>query len=124
MCEITIPVNCPYCLSSKVVKNGHKKSGQQNFLCRSCKKQFQQRYVYAGCKPENKALALRMLLRNSGLRDIQTVLGVHRQTLLKWLIQTAADCRFAPRQSTYQQVQIDELWTFVKKRKKGKQWLF
>ncbi len=124
MCEITIQVNCPYCHGVKVVKNGLKKTGKQNFLCRSCGKQFQREYQYAGCKPENKVLALKMLVRNSGIRDIEAVLGVGRQTLLKWLNQKADQCQFSPKQQHYRQVQIDELWTFVGQRKKQKRWLF
>ncbi len=44
MCEITTKVNCPHCQSAKVVKNGHKKDGTQNFLCKSCGKQLQSMY--------------------------------------------------------------------------------
>ena len=54
MCEITIQVNCPYCHGVKVVKNGLKKTGRQNFMCRVCGKQFQREYQYVGCKPESK----------------------------------------------------------------------
>ncbi len=75
MCEITIRVNCPRCHGVKVVKNGLKKTGRQNFLCRSCGEQCQREYHYAGHKPENKVLALKLLLRNSGIRDIEAVLG-------------------------------------------------
>jgi transposase-like protein len=124
MCKITIQVNCPYCQGVKVVKNGLKKTGKQNFLCRSWGKQFQREYRYGGCKPENKALVLKLLVRNGGIRDIQAILGVHRQTVLKWLNQKADLCQFAPKQQYYGQVQVDELWSFVKKRKKQKRWLF
>jgi IS1 family transposase len=101
-----------------------KKTGKQNFLCRSCGKQFQKQCQYAGCKLENKVLALKLLVRNSGIRAIETVLGVHRQTILRCLKQKADQCRLAPNQQHYGQEQIDELWTFVKQRKKQKRWLF
>jgi len=123
MCEITIQVKCPYCHGLKVVKNGKKKSGEQNFLCRCCGKQFQYHYQKAGCRPEMKELVLKMLVRNSGIRDIEAVLGIHRQTVLKWLNQAAAEREVKPRQQHYQQLQIDELWTFVKERKRKKRWL-
>ncbi len=123
MCEITIQVKCPYCHGLKVVKNGKKKSGEQNFLCRCCGKQFQYHYQKAGCRPEMKELVLKMLVRNSGIRDIEAVLGIHRQTVLKWLNQAAEEREVKPRQKHYQQLQIDELWTFVKERKRKKRWL-
>jgi IS1 family transposase/transposase-like protein len=123
MCEITIPVKCPYCHGLKVVKNGRKPYGAQNFLCRHCGKQFQYHYQKAGCRPEMKTLVLKLLVRNTGIRDIEAVLGIHRQTVLKWLNQAAAAREVIPRQKQYTTVQIDELWTFVKERKKKKRWL-
>lgn len=124
MCEITIQVNCPYCHSMKVVKNGVKRTGRQNFLCRACGKQFQYVYQKAGCRPEAKQLVLRMLVRNSGIRDIEKVTGVHRQTVLRWLNQKADSLQVIPRHQHYVQVQIDEVWTFVRRRKECKRWLF
>ncbi|WP_266206124.1 IS1 family transposase [Pontibacter kalidii] len=124
MCEITIQINCPYCHSMKVVKNGVKCTGKQNFLCRSCRKQFQHSYQKAGCRPAVKRLVLRLLVRNSGIRDIEEVTGVHRQTVLRWLNQKAHSLQVSPRQQGYGQVQLDEVWTFVKERKKRKRWLF
>lgn len=123
MCEITIRIKCPYCHGVKVVKNGKKKSGEQNFLCRSCGKQFQHTYQKAGCPPEMKELVLKLLVRNSGIRDIEAVLGIHRQTVLKWLNQAADEREVKPRQTHYKELQIDELWTFVKERKSKKRWL-
>ena len=123
MCEITIQLNCPYCHGSKVVKNGKKPYGAQNFLCRGCGKQFQYEYQKQGCRPEIKPLALKMLVRNSGIRDIAYILGIHRQTVLKWLNQAADERQVLPRQKNYESVQIDEFWTYVKIKKKKKRWL-
>uniref|UniRef100_UPI00301CB437 IS1 family transposase n=1 Tax=Pontibacter sp. 13R65 TaxID=3127458 RepID=UPI00301CB437 len=123
MCEITIQLKCPYCHSLKVVKNGVKKTGKQNFLCRGCGKQFQHGYLKPGCKPEVKQLVLKLLVRNSGIRDVEAVTGVHRQTVLRWLNEKAKICQVLPRQKQYQSVQLDEFWTYVKK-KKNKRWLF
>ena len=79
------PGRLPYCHSMKIVKNGVKRTGRQNLLCRGCGKQFQCAYQEAGCRPEAKQLVLRMLVRNSGIRDIEEVTGVHRQTVLRWM---------------------------------------
>ncbi len=70
-----------------------------------------------------KELVLKLLVRNSGIRDIEAVLGIHRQTILKWLNQAADEREVKPRQKQYQELQIDEFWTFVKERKKKKRWL-
>ncbi|MCX2740729.1 hypothetical protein OO017_12285 [Pontibacter sp. M82] len=87
MCEITIQIDCPYCHSVKVVKNGVKRTGEQNFLCRACGKQFQYANEKAGCRSRVKQLVLGILVRNSGIRDIEEVTGMHRQTVLRWLNQ-------------------------------------
>ncbi|MCC9135771.1 IS1 family transposase [Pontibacter silvestris] len=108
----------------KVVKNGVKRTGRQNSLCRGCGKQFQYVYQKAGCRPEVKRLVLRMLVRNSGIRDIEKVTGVHRQTVFRWLNQKAGSLQVSPRLEAYTSVQIDEVWTFVGQRKKRKRWLF
>ena len=122
MCEITISLTCPYCRSSKVWKNGRKANGKQNFLCAACKKQFQQQYYNKGCSPEIRRLVVKMLIRNCGLRDIQYITGVHRQTVLNILEQKVEQLSFRHWQSSYDLVQIDELYSFVES-KKNKQWL-
>ncbi|MCC9138458.1 hypothetical protein ACFSKU_11040 [Pontibacter silvestris] len=91
----------------KVVKNGVKRTGRQNFLYRACGKQFQYVYQKAGCRPEAKQLVLQMLVRNSGIRDIEKVTGVHRQTVLKWLNKKAESLPIKPRLKIYNSVQLD-----------------
>ncbi len=70
-----------------------------------------------------KGLVLKLLVRNTGIRDIEAVLGIHRQTVLKWLNQAADEREVKPRQKHYAAVQIDEFWTYVKEKKKKKRWL-
>jgi transposase-like protein len=84
MYKVLTKVNCPHCQGTKVVKNGHKKDGTQNFLCKPCGKQFQQAYRYKGADPKTKHLIVSMLLRNSSIRDIETVL----ETAIKIIFQT------------------------------------
>jgi insertion element IS1 protein InsB len=122
MCEITISITCPYCRSSKVWKNGRKASGKQNFLCSSCRKQFQQDYANKGSSPVVRKQVIKLLVRNCGLRDIQFITGVHRQTVLGILEQKVEQLSFRQWQSSYDLVQIDELYSFVES-KENKQWL-
>ncbi|MFJ1352413.1 IS1/IS1595 family N-terminal zinc-binding domain-containing protein, partial [Capnocytophaga canimorsus] len=37
---ITITLHCPNCQCTKIVKNGNKKNKKQNYLCKTCKRQF------------------------------------------------------------------------------------
>ena len=119
MCEITIRVKCPPCHGTKVNKNGVKANGRQNFICIGCKKQFQYKYVYNGARPETKHLIISMLLRNSGIRDVEPVLKVSRRCVLNTLLDEGRKCVIRPKQSYYKPIQIDEHWSYVK-HKKGK----
>jgi len=123
MFEVHIKINCPHCQSSKIVKNGKKKNGTQNLLCRSCGKQFQPAYQYKGADPAIKQFILRLLERNNGIRDIEQVLKVSRNCVLKTLSRHGNAVQIKPALKHYKSVQIDEVWSFVGKRKKGKYWL-
>ena len=123
MCEILIKINCPHCQSSKVVKNGKKKNGSQNLLCRGCKKQFQPTYQYKGANPAVKKVILRHLERNSGIRDIEELLQISRRCILDNLCRQGNKLQIQPAKKHYKSVQIDEVWSFVGQRKKGKYWL-
>jgi insertion element IS1 protein InsB len=123
MCEILIKINCPHCQSSKVVKNGKKKNGNQNLLCRECRKQFQPMYQYKGADPAVKQLVLRHLERNSGIRDIEALLQISRKCILNNLSRQGNKIQIQPTKKHYKSVQVDEVWSFVGKRQQGKYWL-
>lgn len=123
MCEITIKVKCAYCPSSKVVKNGKKTNGTQNFLCRDCNKQFQLSYKNKGADPAIQDMIIRMLERNSGIRDIESVLEVSRGCVLNALCKHGKLAEITPVLKHYKSIQIDEVWSYVGRKKKGKYWL-
>ncbi len=123
MCEILIKINCPHCQSDKVVKNGKKKNGIQNLLCRVCQKQFQPVYHNKGADPVVKQLILRHLERNSGIRDIEELLGISRKCILDNLCREGNQINIQPACPHYKTVQLDEVWSYVGKKKEGKYWL-
>lgn len=111
-------------MSSEVKKNGLKANGTQNFLCKNCKKQFQYFYKYSGADPRNKHLIRSMSMRGSGIRDIQNVLKVSICTVIlvlrQWFL-TIGEPKF---EGSYRRVLIDEMWTFVGRRKENKRWFW
>jgi len=111
----------PRCEGSEKRREAH---GQAELPVPGCSKQFQYEYTKAGCRPEARQLVMKLLVRNSGIRDIEEVTGVRRQTVLRWLNQKAESLEVKPRLRAYKSVQIDEVWTFVKERKRRKRWLF
>ncbi|QNF34480.1 hypothetical protein HUW51_17750 [Adhaeribacter swui] len=73
MRESLLKLNCPYCQSSKVVKNGKKKNGSQNQRCRNCQEQCRASYCYKGANLALKLLLFRLLEQNSSIRDIEVI---------------------------------------------------
>ena len=124
MCEITVRVSCPHCEGTKVKKNGVKKNGNQNFLCRTCVKQFQSHYTYKGADPGNVRLAKAMAMNGSGIRDTQRVLRISIVCILSILRKWFGTLAEPAASGHFKRVQIDEMWTFVKHRKAGKRWFW
>lgn len=50
-------------------ENGIKQTGEQNFICNNCRKQFDYLYQYNGANVATKALLCSWVLNNSGVRD-------------------------------------------------------
>jgi transposase-like protein len=70
---ITVEINCPLCHSGNV--SG---SGKQNFICKKCGHQFigGRERTYRGACPLIKSFIKIMLVCGTGIRDIDTALGV------------------------------------------------
>ena len=113
---------CPRCRSVKVVKNGKKKTGVQNILCKGCGLQFQDEYLYRGADHKNRDLLKRMLLRGSGVRDCSVVLGISIGCVLRGILKMGKASGLRPKHNSYHLVQIDEQWSYVGNKQK-KVWL-
>jgi len=109
-------------LGSKVVKNGLKITGTQNYLCTKCKKQFQSDYFYLGCQKDVKLMILRMLVNGNGVRDICRIALVSAGCVLRTLLSIGNLITIEPQRKHYHKVQIDELYSFVGSKKK-KVWI-
>ncbi len=67
-------IHCPHCQSKNINKNGKKANSKQNYLCRTCGKQFQTEYKNQGCNPVVKNYVETSLCRNCGITDIKKYL--------------------------------------------------
>jgi len=123
MQTIKIKVQCPHCESSNVVKNGIKSTGEQNFLCKSCRKQFQASYQNKGANPLIKKQIISSLLHGSGIRDCSTVHQVSAQCVLNLIIRRGLEVQIMPKLKHYERILIDEFFSFVQKKAK-KVWVF
>jgi len=122
MCEITIQLCCPHCEATKIVKNGRKANGEQNYRCRSCSKQFQSRYTYRGADPRRKQQIVQMALNASGIRDTARVLKLYPTSVLSCLRSYGRTIEEPDFQGTYEAVELDEFWSFVDRRRTCKRW--
>ena len=107
-------MNCPYCASDKIVKNGHR-NGKQNYLCRECCRQFRDN-PHQSYTQQVKALCVTMSLNGMGFRAIERVTGINHNSVINWVRQAAA----AIPDENYEipeTAQLDELETFVGQKK-------
>ena len=111
-----------------IVSNGTypTKSGRvRKFICRTCGNIFNGRTgtVFFDLRtPEDKViLALKLLLKGISVRGIAEVLGSKPDTVLSWLRRAAEHSEevdaFLLRDMKVSKVELDELWTFVKKKR-------
>jgi transposase-like protein len=111
---------CPYCGQTRsVVKAGlNNKGGNQRLRCQKCQRYFTQQHRHHGHDPSLREQALKLYLEGMSLRGIGRVLGVHHQSIANWIKQAA---EALPEQVTdntpTQTVEIDELFTYVGKKR-------
>ena len=76
------PIDCPYCQSDDLVKNGHSENGTQRYRCNACKRSFQWEYTYPAWLPGTKEQIEAQTLNGSGVRDISRNLGIAKNTVM------------------------------------------
>ena len=94
------------------------------FRCRACERTFsetQQTVFFDLRTPEEKVMmALKMLLVRVDLTGIAFVLGVTEETVLEWLKRAAAKAaeinEHLLRDLPVTQVQLDEMWNFIRRK--------
>lgn len=120
--QITLELKCPTCLSDNIKKNGFKLYGKQNYQCKDCKRQFigDHALSYQGCNSGITGKILHLMVRGSGVRDIAEVERISMGKVLRTLSESTYHIQ--PKQSHYECLEVDELWTFVG-HKQNKQWL-
>ena len=78
-------------------------------------------------KTEMKVLAVSMLAEGSSIRAIERITGVHRDTIMRLGVRVGEGCAKIQdekmRKVQSRNIQIDEIWGFVgKKKKQTKAW--
>jgi len=112
----------------KAVKAGKDRKGSQRFLCRNCKRYFQaEREKLLGnmyLSEEKSLLVLQLLVEGNSIRSIERITGIEKKTICSLLNLAGAHCeglmRRYMRKVKVKELQLDEIWTYVRMKEKSK----
>jgi transposase-like protein len=90
---VSVPVQCPYCQSTTVIKAGKQANGTQRYRCQNeqCTRRiFLLQYQDCGRIPEIRRQVVDMAINGSGIRDTTRVLRSSPTTVIAVLKKAAA----------------------------------
>ena len=85
---VSIPVHCPYCHSTEVIKAGQHANGTQRYRCqndRCVRRIFLLEYQDRGRVPDIRRQVVDMAINGSGIRDTARVLRISPTTVIATL---------------------------------------
>ena len=124
---VLVSLGCPKCESTNVEKYGVSSVGKQRYMCKSCKRTFQQNYTYNACRADTKSLIYFQTINGSGTRAIARSLGVDPGTVtsvlrsfesLLWhvnhdYLRELAEQKINVEIVSGTEAEMDEMWSFV-----------
>ena len=82
---VSVPVHCPYCHSTEVIKAGKHANGTQRYRCQNeqcVRRIFLLHYQDRGRVPEVRRQVVDMAINGSGVRDTARVLRISPTTVI------------------------------------------
>ena len=82
---VSVPVHCPYCQRTEIIKAGKQANGAQRYRCQNgqCERRiFLLQYQNRGRLPEIRRQVVDMALNGSGVRDTARVLRISPTTVI------------------------------------------
>jgi transposase-like protein len=111
-------MKCPKCQSSEgQVKNGLNKSGSQKYWCQRCRSVYTPEPNPNGYPDEVRLLAIRMYVEGNSYNAIGRILKVNPQSVVNWVKHYTANLPAAPVPDKPRIAELDELYTFLGKKK-------
>ena len=111
-------MKCPRCQANwKQYKAGFNPSGSQRDRCGECNRVYTVEPTHHGYPKETRLLAIRMYVEGSSDGSIARVLKVNPQSVANWVSQYTAKLPKAPMPSKVREAELDELYTFLGKKK-------
>jgi insertion element IS1 protein InsB len=113
-----VAMKCSECQSSKnQTKAGFNPSGSQKYQCGECDRIYTPHPKPNGYPAETRLLAVRMYVEGSSYRSIARILKVNPQSVVNWVSAYTAKLPNAPLPEKVKKAELDELYTFVGKKK-------
>jgi len=112
--------------AGNIVKYGHHKNGRQRFKCKTCGCVFVETkntvFYNRKLSEEQIIMICKLLVEKNGIRAIERIMEIHRDTVSDVVEDLARHARevtdFLIRDVGLTEVQVDEMWSFVKKNKR------
>jgi transposase-like protein len=113
-------IKCPHCQSAeKQVKAGYQATGSQRYKCGLCKRRYTPMPKQQGYADELRQEAVRLYIDGNGFRQISRQLGVHHVSVMNWVKAYSSQQAKAPVPTDVNNAEMDELFTFVERKKHG-----
>jgi transposase-like protein/IS1 family transposase len=118
-------MQCPIC-QGDTRRFGKNRNGSQRLRCDACKVTFTDEATRPRdgrtLSEEKLVLVLRMLLEGNSIRSVERITSIHRDTIMHSMVEVGQKCeRFLAeriRGIDVEDVQADEIWSFVKMKEK------
>jgi len=109
-----------------IIRSGKKANGTQNYKCTSCSRQFVRTagtiFYRSRIKAKEAKRIANLLVEKIGIRGIGRVTERNRNTIMLFTDKLAARCKqaneFLLQNVKLSPIEVDELWTFIKKNKR------
>ena len=85
---VSVPVQCPYCQNTEVIKAGKQANGTQRYQCqngRCTRRIFLLQYQDRGRIPDIRRQVVDLAINGSGVRDTARVLQISTATVIQEL---------------------------------------
>src|SRR5215813_2808425 len=109
---------CPRYSSASIVKNGKTAQRKERYLCKDCRRQFIRDYTNLGCVKAVRDLVVPLTINGAGIRDIERILFLSTNTILKALLEAATLADDPAYPWRVHDLEMDEFWSFVGTKKR------
>ncbi|MFC1936823.1 helix-turn-helix domain-containing protein [Chloroflexota bacterium] len=111
-------MSCPKCHNTEVQnKDGFTAQGSQRYRCKNCGTRYTPEPRGGGYSEEIRLQAVRMYADGAGFRQVARQLKVSHVSVMNWVKAYAAQIPDAPMPAVVDDVEMDELYTFIESKK-------